>query len=106
MRHAKNVQSSITSEVFVGLRAETLHAIDLHADNLHDDEGNDVFNEIRTLKEQLQACIKEIDELRTRLNALKLSELSDVSAESPSDGDALVFSSETSTWQLGTLSSN
>jgi hypothetical protein len=99
LRNAKNVQSAVSSNVFVGLRAETLHAIDMHATKFHSDDGMDIFKELKQLKEEIEKC-------KTKLNTLKLNDLNDLKIDQqPTDGDTLVYSNDTQCWQVGTLSS-
>lgn len=85
LRNSRNVQSSVASTVYVGLRAEHLHAIDLHATNLHSDEGLDVFSELKNLR-------IELNELREKLSNLCLNDLADIDVSDATEGDVLVCS--------------
>ena len=84
LRNSKNVQCAASSAVYIGLKAEHLHASDMHATRLHSDDGIDVFETLL----QLQT---EVKVLTDRLNGLKLQDLSDVEVQNVGNGDALIY---------------
>jgi hypothetical protein len=96
LRNTKNIQSAVSSNVFVGLCAETLHAIDMHATKFHSDDGVDIFAELTRLSEQ-------VNELTDKLNNLTLKDLKDVDVNEVTDGDTLIYT-ENSQWKAATLS--
>jgi hypothetical protein len=98
IRNTKNVQSSVSSNVFVGLKAETFHAIDMHAKNFFSDDGINVFKELRELKEELEILKEEIQK-KTTVSVLK--DLSDVNLDGVSEGDTLVYTNEQ--WKAGSV---
>ena len=94
MRNTKNVQSAISSNVFVGLRAETFHAIDMHANSFHSDEGLDVFQELKNLR-------LDIESLKETINNKKLKDLQDVNVDTVTEGEVLVYHNDK--WTAGTI---
>ena len=95
---SRNVQSPIQSAVFVGLRAENFHAIDMHATRFRDDRGADVFEmlydavkQISDLKGEIEGLKADNDIIKRALSDATLSGLKDVDVTDASEGDALVF---------------
>jgi hypothetical protein len=86
LRNTKNVQSAVGSAIYVGLRAEHLHATDMHATNFHSDEGMDIFAEIKALREELEQT------------KAKLA-LFDIDAVDLAEGDVLVYSAADKKWR-------
>ena len=105
LRNNKNIQSSVASGVFVGLRAEHSHITELHATKLHsdNDQSDNVFDTVRDLKTQCNELQQKFDDLLTKVTNLKLKDLVDVNVETVSSGDALVFQDDK--WQPAELSS-
>ena len=104
LRNNKNIQSSVASGVFVGLRAEHSHVTELHVTKLHSDvdNGENVFDTIRELKTQYSELLQQVNELVSKVTNLKLQDLVDVNVENVSAGDALVYQNEK--WQPAELS--
>ena len=86
LRNTKNVQSAVGSAIYVGLRAEHLHASDMHATQFFSDEGQDVFAEMKALR-------KEVEEMKATFNLL------DISGADVADGDVLVYSAIDKKWK-------
>ena len=84
LRNSKNVQCAASSAVYIGLKAEHLHASDMHATHLHSDDGVDVFETLVKLQ-------SEVKVLTDRLNTLKMQDLSDVDVKNVGNGDALIY---------------
>lgn len=91
-RTTKNVQTPIQSGVFVGLRAQHFHALDMHAEQFHDDNGNDIFSQIQELLREVSELKERMTGLQEKIGSLKLSDLCDTDTTGVSDGDALIFS--------------
>ena len=54
LRNSKNVQCAASSAVYIGLKAEHLHASDMHATRLHSDDGIDVFETLLQLQTEVK----------------------------------------------------
>ena len=84
IRNNKNIQSAISSGVFVGLRAEHCHVSELHSTKFHSDDGLDVFSTLKDLQEKYTQLLQKVE-------SLKLSDLKDVNLTNAKNDDALVF---------------
>ena len=94
LRTHKNIQSAVSSAVFVGLCAEHGHVSKFFANEIHSEDGLDVLETIKQLQQ-------EVSDLKTRLDELTLKDLKDVSVDEVSDGDALVYQNKM--WQPAEL---
>ena len=94
IRTNKNIKSSISSAVFVGLRAEYCHFSELHATKMYTDSGINVIDTLIDLQQK-------VEELNKRLDSLALKDLADVNISSVSQGDTLLFKNDT--WQPAEL---
>ena len=105
LRNNKNIQSSVASGVFVGLRAEHSHITELHATKLYsdNDQSENVFDTVSNLKTQCNELQQQFNDLLTKVSNLKLQDLVDVNVENVSTGDALVYQNEK--WQPAEMSS-
>ena len=90
IRNNKNIQSAVSSAVFIGLRAEHCSVSELFATRFVSDEGLDLIESINELKQQ-NAVLTE------KLNNLRLSDLVDVKVDTVSQGDTLVYQNDL--WQ-------
>ena len=94
LRTHKNIQSAVSSAVFVGLRAEHGHVSKFYANEIHSEDGLDVLDTVKQLQQQ-------VSELKTRLDEMTLKDLKDVTVDEVSDGDALVYQNKL--WQPAEL---
>ena len=90
VRNNKNIQSAVSSAVFVGLRAEHCHVSELFVTRLTSDDGLDIIESLKQLQEQ-NALLTE------KLNSLCLKDLSDVKVDEVFTGDTLVY--QNNYWQ-------
>ena len=94
LRTNKNLQSSISSAMFVGLTAEHCHFTELYASKIVSDAGVDVLDTINLLQAQLT-------EVQQKLDTLALTDLTDVNVSGVSQGDTLIF--KNGAWQPAEL---